>query len=102
MVDVEKAQVAQDLGAEGPSINGFGVNTTATVSSEGLSRPKLSDMKHETPWINRLVLLPTELYSNEYGRTLKWNITILVSAAAAIDSIATNIFYRALHPQEAF
>ncbi|MCJ1282460.1 hypothetical protein MMC26_001783 [Xylographa opegraphella] len=96
MADREKALDAastQTPQANGPD-NGIIKEPAFTVEAGG----DLATVVNETTTkpLDRLILVPQVTDPRAYKRSWKWSITVLVSAAAAIDSISSNVFYPSL------
>lgn len=95
MADVEKAQSLEDLRLQGPPNPDSEISKATTASLTDVPTATRSGPEAQARLIDRLGLIPSVSDPKAYSRNLKWFITIIVSAAAAIDSITTNIFYRA-------
>lgn len=95
MADVEKAESLEDLRLQGQPNPDSEISKATTASLTDVPTAPRSNLEAQTRLIHRLVLIPSVSDPKAYSRNLKWFITIIVSAAAAIDSITTNIFYRA-------
>ena len=94
MSDIEKAGNLELLKPQGQPNGDLEIIEATTAPLEHVSEAKRSDLEVHTRLVDRLVLLPRFTDPKTYNRKLKWAITVLVSAAAVIDSITTNIFYR--------
>ena len=94
MSDIEKAENLEVLKAQGQPNGDLETIEATTAPLEHAPEAKRSDLEAHARLVDRLDLLPNFTDPKAYNRKLKWAITILVSAAAVIDSITTNIFYR--------
>ena len=94
MSDIEKAGNLEGTKAQGQPTGDSEITDATTAPVKHVPEDKRSDLEAHAPLVNGLVLVPRFTDPKAYDRRLKWAITVLVSAAAVIDSITTNIFYR--------
>ena len=94
MSDIEKVGNLEGLKAQGQPDGNSQIIEATSAPLKHVPEAKRSDLEAHARLVDGLVLVPRFTDPKAYNRKLKWAITVLVSAAAVIDSITTNIFYR--------
>ena len=98
MAEIDKGQIFEPPKSRGRPDSGLEMIETSPSALNPVPKSTPSTVEAQARLIDRLSLIPKLSEPKTYNKTVKWYITVLVSAAAAIDTLSTNIFYRLFIP----
>ena len=97
MSDIEKVGPLQELKLQEQAVVDLEKAADPIRPPKNASENTPSRLEALIRIIDRPALLASSSSPPDYGRNLKWCITVLVSAAALVDSLSPNMFYRKLN-----